>query len=159
MSTYWYLGIDPGKSGAVALVGGGEVHAWKFNNPDSIPIAHRIEACICHLDDKFRIESEGICVIEKVHSMPKQGVASSFAFGRAFGEAIATIECYNLPYVMVSPAKWTREFITQNSKRSPTEKKRELQRAARQLFPDTQILTDTADAILLAEYARRHYAR
>ena len=49
-------------------------------------------------------------VIELVGSMPKQGVASSFKFGRAVGVVEGVIGGTGVPVEWVSPAKWKRRL-------------------------------------------------
>jgi crossover junction endodeoxyribonuclease RuvC len=56
-------------------------------------------------DDTF-----GVCVIEDVHSMPKQGVASSFKFGRGKGVVEGFFAGAGLPLRYVSPSKWKRDL-------------------------------------------------
>jgi crossover junction endodeoxyribonuclease RuvC len=47
-------------------------------------------------------------VIEDVHAMPKQGVSSSFSFGRALGVAEGVLAGNGLSLRYVSPAKWKK---------------------------------------------------
>lgn len=49
-------------------------------------------------------------IVEDVHSMPKQGVASSFRFGRALGVAEGVLDGMGIPVVWVSPAKWKKSL-------------------------------------------------
>ena len=48
--------------------------------------------------------------IEHVHTMPGQGVASSGAFMRAFGNAEQALACSFIPTTYVSPQKWKKFF-------------------------------------------------
>ena len=47
-------------------------------------------------------------VIENVHSMPKQGVASSFRFGRGVGVLHGVVGALALPVTHVTPQQWKR---------------------------------------------------
>lgn len=49
-------------------------------------------------------------VIEQVSSMPKQGVASSFNFGRGTGRLEGVVLALGLPLGMVTPAVWKKHF-------------------------------------------------
>ena len=49
-------------------------------------------------------------MIERVLSMPKQGVLSTFKFGVAYGMARAAVVALAIPYVLVTPGKWKRHF-------------------------------------------------
>ena len=46
--------------------------------------------------------------VELVGAMPKQGVASTFKFGRAVGAIHATVQLCGLRLQLVTPAKWKR---------------------------------------------------
>jgi hypothetical protein len=43
------------------------------------------------------IHKASCAVIENVHSMPKQGVSSTFKFGRAFGSIVACVQVKMVP--------------------------------------------------------------
>jgi len=60
-------------------------------------------------------------VIEKVHSMPRQGVASSFQFGRMFGaaELLPVLFCYD--NFSVTPQQWKKHFGLSADKREAVE--------------------------------------
>lgn len=105
------VGIDPGASGAVAFYDEG--HRELVSAHDA-PMA--IVGGKTRMDPyAFAALLRSVCladitkvVIEDVHSMPKQGVASSFAFGRSFGNAEAIVATLGLPLVYVSPVAWKK---------------------------------------------------
>lgn len=136
----FYLGVDPGISGGIATVGTG---MWK-PLPSKMPDTEKdIADLIASLKDAE------FCVIEAVHSMPKQGVASSFKFGQNYGFLRACLVCFQIPFEEVSPQKWqkTMNCLTKGDKNIS-------KRRAQQLFPGIKITHATADALLLAEYCR-----
>jgi crossover junction endodeoxyribonuclease RuvC len=47
-----------------------------------------------------------LAIVELVHSMPKQGVASTFKFGTAFGTIIGVLAALEVPTHFVSPHVW-----------------------------------------------------
>jgi len=49
-------------------------------------------------------------VVERVHSMPKQGVASTFKFGMAVGIIHGVILANEVPLHLVTPGTWKRHF-------------------------------------------------
>lgn len=49
-----------------------------------------------------------VVVLEKVHSMPKQGVASSFKFGKNYGIVIGVVGGLRHPLVKMTPQEWKR---------------------------------------------------
>jgi Holliday junction resolvasome RuvABC endonuclease subunit len=73
-------------------------------------------------------------VIERAGSMPKQGVASTFKFGRATGAIEATIALCGVPYTLIEPAVWKRRHGLYGADK---ETSRQL---ALQLFPSAAAL-------------------
>lgn len=100
------MGIDPGISGAVA-----------FYFPDQragisaydVPVVGKeINASALH--DLIHQYAPDLAVIEIVHSMPKQGVSSSFNFGMSYGIAKGVVGSLHIPTINVSPTKWKKHF-------------------------------------------------
>jgi crossover junction endodeoxyribonuclease RuvC len=89
--------------------------------------------------------------MEQVHSMPNQGVSSTFSFGRAVGVISAVCELTNYPFHLVTPQKWKKHFGLTADKNEALEK-------ARQLFPKAKLKLkkdiNRAEALLIAEYWR-----
>lgn len=54
-------------------------------------------------------------VVENVGSMPKQGIASSFRFGRAAGAIEGALAAARIPLDLVRPPVWKRYFGTDAS--------------------------------------------
>jgi crossover junction endodeoxyribonuclease RuvC len=46
--------------------------------------------------------------IELVGSMPKQGIASTFQFGKAYGIILGVVAALQIPHTLVSPVQWKR---------------------------------------------------
>lgn len=94
--------------------------------------------------------------MERVGVMPGQGIASSGAFMRGFGQWEGVLAALGLPYTLVHPARWKRAMLDGQGK----DKDASRQRAA-QLFPVVAHLLSRkkddgrAEALLLAEYGRR----
>lgn len=94
--------------------------------------------------------------LEQVHSMPKQGVASSFNFGRGFGLWEGLLAGMRFPYTLVSPQRWKKAMLADMAKDKGASVLR-----AKQLFPNCveqlKLVKDhnKAEALLLAEYGRR----
>jgi crossover junction endodeoxyribonuclease RuvC len=175
-----FLGIDPGLSGALAIlsevqVGEGAVGQvppkWRietvarvFDTP-SCTIArngkNRSEYLIENMRDILMHEAHGDCesfaVLEAVHSMPGQGVSSSFSFGRGLGIWEGLLVGCGIPYAKIAPQTWKKAMMPDMDKSS----KDSSRLAAMRLFPQ---LSDKlsrkkddgrAEALLLAEYGRR----
>ena len=71
-----FIGIDPGVSGGVCAIEG---------------LSYTVCKCPATVGDMaevlrpYRERKDALVVIESVHSMPGQGVASTFKFGKNFG--------------------------------------------------------------------------
>lgn len=147
-----YIGIDPGKSGGLAFIDKetGDAVAIPFDKSD---YAETLERLSC---------GGAVCCLEHVHAMPKQGVCSMFAFGENFGWIQGVLTAHRIPYQLVSPHVWKREFSIAGKDKT----KADSVRVAQMLFPRTSLLRTAAchvphdgmaEALLMAEYARRHF--
>lgn len=100
------LGIDPGATGGVAFfdpAASDRVEAF-----DLPMVAGVVDGR--NMADLVRSRAPDAAVIENVHSMPKQGVASSFKFGRNFGTCIGILEGLLIPLDYVAPTSWKKHF-------------------------------------------------
>ena len=89
-------------------------------------------------------------MLENVHSMPKQGVASSFKFGRNFGNLEGLLTGSKIPFDYVTPQKWQKELgCLSHGDKNVTKSK------AQRLFPHLKITHAIADALLIMEYCRK----
>lgn len=105
-SAYRVLAVDPGKSGAVCIMGQGKF-AVRRDFKETRQIAEAIA--------EFATWSPTHAAIELVHAMPGQGVCSMFSFGRAAGVADGAfaVALPSLPVESVSPQKWQGFFRSQ----------------------------------------------
>lgn len=143
-----YIGIDPGKSGAMAIIkSNGDVEIVPF---DAIQYSKTM-AFVCQQFDEIT------CCVEKVGAMPGQGVVSMFNFGHNLGLIEGLLKAYGIPYQMVPPQTWKKEFSLSSDKAKSIE-------VCQNLFPDVSLLATErsrkpndgmAEALLMAEYARR----
>lgn len=145
-----YIGIDPGISGALAILDGDKVAVIPF---DERAYIENLRICA--------IEGSCVCCLEKVGSMPKQGVASTFKFGTNFGMIQGILMAMDIPFELVTPQKWKKEF-------SVTADKNTSIAVAKRLFPQANLKRTErcvkehdgmAEALLMAEYARRRLGR
>lgn len=143
-----YIGIDPGKKGALAIIyGDGTIYVTPFDE------GRYINA----LADVANSDDDAICCLEHVSAMPGQGVTSMFSFGENFGFIQGVLSVLNLPYQLVRPQKWKKEY-------SITADKNVAVSVCKRLFPQVSLLASErcrkdndgmAEALLMAEYARR----
>lgn len=143
-----YIGCDPGKSGAMAII----EECWE---PTIIPFS--TDGYKEALKGVTRATDNAICCLERVGAMPGQGVNSMFHFGENYGFIQGLLTAYSIPYELVTPNKWKKEFQVTGDKNSSID-------VCKRLFPDVSLRkTDRckkdddnmAEALLLAEFAKR----
>ena len=141
-----YAGLDPGKKGALAVI-------YEDGRVEVSPLGGIMLQVILMALGKAKVR---MC-LERVHSMPKQGVASTFTFGMNYGYIKGLLDAYGVSYQEVPPERWKKEFNLS------TDKKRSIE-VAHQLFPGIDLRPTErsrvdndgmAEALLMAEYARR----
>jgi len=157
-----YIGIDPGLDGA--LVATSDKAAYFWDTP-SLLVGTKRQPDVAAMSRILDQEVEGASgigrpgwrvAIEAVHSMPKQGVASSFAFGFGYGVWFGLLTALGISFETVSPQRWKKSLMDG----MPREKDSSRQRAM-QLFPKTaedlklKKHHGRADALLIAEWRRR----
>ncbi len=137
------IGIDPGKSGGIAMIHltSGLVNAMKM--PDT-------DRDLWDLFDRVLRGSNVFAYIEKVNAMPKQGVSSTFKFGQNYGMLRAFLIAAEIPFEWVTPVVWQRKMKCLSGG-----DKRVTRARAQELFPEIKITHAVADALLICEYGRR----
>ena len=146
-----YVGIDPGKKGAMAIIGHsnatGETYMCKIIPYDPQEYIKALK----------QYNGATVC-IEQVHSISKQGIASSFTFGVMYGWLLGMLDTIGVSYQAVSPQKWKKEYGLNSDKAKSIE-------VCHRLFPNVSLKRTErckkdddgfAESLLLAEYARRH---
>ena len=157
-----YVGIDPGFKGAVAIIEDDRIRL--VDTPTIKLTQSRKDYLIPEMVGIFDpyMSQEGIIVwpmrvaIEKVHSMPRQGVASAFTFGKGYGIWLGILATLGIPYEEVTPQRWQGAMLDGMQRGKDANRLR-----AMQLFPGESDKLNLkkhdgrADALLLAEYRRR----
>jgi len=126
-----YIGVDPGSvSGALGALDhqGNYLEAFNIEHQDKHILALVFKSRILSLVDP-KIGAE-ICM-EQVHSMPNQGVSSTFAFGRSAGVIEGVLAALQVPVTYVQPAVWARTMNKGYGKDASRHR-------AMELFPDKQ---------------------
>lgn len=157
-----YIGIDPGLSGAVALLCDGEAFVWdipsvvvKNTRRDYLARGFAdlvLEACLSTKTSGSDIAA----VIESPIAMPRQASNTTLKQGMGFGLALGICASLGFAYEMVPPAKWKKAMGI-----SPGSDKGASRVMASQMFPAlapqlARVKDDgRAEALLLAEYRRR----
>ena len=94
--------------------------------------------------------------IERVHSMPGQGVASTFKFGTNYGIWRGVLSAFEIPFYTVGVHQWQKGVIQKAQDKKPA------LAAASRLFPSAELYgprgggkDGRADALLIAHWCRR----
>ena len=142
------IGIDPGASGGIAFIpDNNSAKAWAVKMPETL--ADLWDLLVEQVSEDPDHRTLHAC-LEKVHSMPGQGVASSFKFGQGFGHLEMALTAARIPFTYVNPQKWQKELGCLTGGDKNISKAR-----AQQLFPHIKVTHAIADSLLLAEYCRR----
>ena len=96
--------------------------------------------------------------IEHVHSMPNQGVASSFRFGEGYGLVQGVLYCHpKTPRIFkIEPAVWKSEFNLSRDKSKSIDLAMRMWPKFAQFF-NQRHGDGMAEAALIAEYGRRSF--
>ena len=139
-----HIGIDPGQTGAAVLIS--ETGIDYFDWPgDPVQFYHELK----QWRDDFDIK---MVLLESVHSMPKQGVSSSFKFGLNFGMIQGVLAGMRIPYMLVTPQKWQKGVVVPSDGKDSKERSLTV---ARRMFPQVDWLRrkkdhNRSDALLMA---------
>lgn len=157
-----YIGIDPGKDGAMAMISETRkkprVVAFEPNGIQEYHAVLQLRKSIMRVPYDYRDETKTICCLERVWGIKGQSASASFNFGENYGMIQGLLMAMHIPYQMVTPQKWKKEFQITGDKNSSIA-------VCKRLFPDVDLRKNErcrrdhdgkAEALLLAEYARRH---
>ena len=151
--TKFVIGIDPGLSGAIALLRNGEF-ADVFDMPTmGRGSGNKQQINAAEVGKLLRNCPPCTAYVELVGAMPGQGVSSMFNFGKAAGAALGALGALQFPVVEVTPVRWKRAFDLVG-------KEKDMARTvAQQLMPTAPLSLKKhcgrADALLLALYGHR----
>ena len=121
------IGIDPGLSGAVAILKDNKVlnifdmpvMSEGKKNKKQLNSAQLVNI----IKDNTKNDVEIAVVVEQVNAMPGQGVTSMFNFGQTFGAIKGVCAALNLPIFFVRPSKWKKHFELINSSKDSSRTK------------------------------------
>ena len=121
------IGIDPGLSGAIAILENkkvlkifdipvmseGKKNKRQLNSAQLVNIVR----------ENINNNEEIVVVVEQVNAMPGQGVTSMFNFGQTFGAIKGVCAALRLPIYFVRPSKWKKHFELINSSKDASRTK------------------------------------
>jgi len=122
------LGVDPGAGGALALIDTA-LDILDLCDMPVVMIGQRRQISETWLADTLKAYEPDCAFIERVHALPKQGVASTFSFGVAYGMVRGVLAALGVPFHLITPGEWKRAFHLTNSKA-------ESRLVAARLFPE-----------------------
>lgn len=152
------LGIDPGLGGALALLSSES----GFVAACPMPLVGG-ELDYPAIADFLRDFDPDLVVMERVHSHPKQGVASTFKFGEGFGGIRGVCGALGFRLELALPTTWKAAVLAGTAK-----DKAAAVAYVRRAFPDAPLFvsarsrvphTGIADALCLAAYGLRTFQR
>ena len=121
------IGIDPGLSGAIAVLedikvlslfempvmAEGKKNKRQLNSAQLVNI----------IKENTNGDEEVAVIVEQVNAMPGQGVTSMFNFGQTFGAIKGVCAALGLPIFFVRPSKWKKHFELINSSKDASRTK------------------------------------
>jgi crossover junction endodeoxyribonuclease RuvC len=131
-----YLGVDPGMSGALAIV----------ETINSVPVlVAAIDMPTTGTGAKARVDATAleawvaehapsIAYVERAQAFPGQGASSGFLYGRCVGAVETVITLRRVPLILVEAAAWKRKLHL------PGGDKEQARQRALQLFPQQHSL-------------------
>ena len=145
------IGIDPGASGAIALV----VHGVLVSVHDMPTVtvernkAQKRQVCPAGLSLLMQQLDPHKAICEKVGARPGQGVSSMFSFGRSVGIIEGVLAARQIPVTFVTPQSWQKQSGAAKGKDGSRQRVMELFPREAHLF--SRVKDDgRADAVLIA---------
>ena len=146
-----YIGIDPGSKGGIAVISDDGIISLSLYN------SYEIADLLNNINNRY---DNIMCTLEKVHSMPRDGVKQAFKFGENYGFVKGTLMALKIPFQEVLPQTWKKEYSLISKTKQDSIKR------CKELFPNVNLLpTDRckkesdglAEALLICEYGRRKF--
>ena len=153
-----YIGIDPGKSGGLAVIS-------RSTSTRAAADAEPMPETEGDIWEWFAgiPSARAIAVIEKVNGYIGPGSeapgSAMFNFGWGYGNLRMALIASGISFEEVTPQRWQKAMGIGSRKKteSKTQFKNRLKAKAQQLFPHIHVTLKTADALLIAEYCRRKH--
>ena len=151
-SHFKYIGIDPGKSGGLMVIdekGNAEAHKCPEKAIDMSVLFHI--AIGDTPPDKVKL------LMERVWARPANAVRAAFTYGVNYGQWLGIAASHEIKMYTVLPNEWIK-WIGCPKALEVRKRKHWLRDKAKELYPDLKKITlATADAVLIAHYAKEKY--
>lgn len=159
-----FIGIDPGLTGALACIDQDGRILGVYDTP--ILTVTKNKGTRRELDRSRMVQIIGNIIrnlndetvkvaIERVNSMPGQGVASSFTFGMGYGVWLGIVAAFKLPVDLVHPVRWKKVMLDGMGKDKDASRIRAQEMFAPYVDLNLKKHHGRADALLIAEWRRR----
>lgn len=171
-----YIGIDPGLSGAIAVI---TPEAYTVHDMPTLEVVAgrqrskstgkmtdkirnkyhvaEIKRILLQVRDEAHAKNYPVQVwLEDVHAMPGQGVTSMFNMGVGFGVLQTVPQCLEMPLHFVSPVTWKKVVMAGQGKEKDAAvyKAQMLYPNAVLTTPRGRLLDGRAEALLIAHYGK-----
>lgn len=151
-----FCGIDPGSTGAVAVIDG---RAVEFSDTPTSQVNGRrvIDPRKC-ADILLALPTDSLICIERSQPMPKNGSIACFGLGYSFGMWIGILAAVGAKWILVRPQEWKKMLLPQDRQAGDKDQSR---RVACEFYPAAEVNLqrvmdhNRAEALLIAEYGRR----
>lgn len=146
------LGIDPGANGAFVYI----ENIYADTPLVTSQVFPKDEPLLIYdLLSKLDLANT-FCVLEQVGGMPNDGGSRAFNFGRNYGLIEMSLYAFKTKVLYVRPQEWQKAmFPVKHKKTTKTLWKNELKTYAQCLYGELKVTLKNADALLIAEYAKR----
>jgi crossover junction endodeoxyribonuclease RuvC len=147
----YIIGIDPGITGAVAVLKSDLSFCCVWDMPTlQNGKHHKVNAVELGKFLSLYGQSTSMVYLENVASMPGQGVASVFSFGRSLGVIEGVVGALQIPMTLVTPQGWKKRAGLLHTEKDMARTK------AQQFYPAADLARKKdigrADAILIARF-------
>lgn len=147
----YFAGVDVGLKGGISIIDeDANIIFCKPMSQDNLIEATEI----------LSKQDSCIACVEKVSAMPGQGVTGMFNFGKGAGFIEGVLYAYRIPYQLIPPMTWKKEFgLLKKDKSASIER-------CKQLLPRINLLPTErckkesdgmAESALMAMYAKRKF--
>ena len=147
------IGIDPGLTGGIAVLGSENKELISLEDMPVIPEGGKKKVSgnglmrIFGGYDRYQVE---MVYLERVGARPGQGVVSMFSFGRSYGAVESAVSFMGFPLTYVTPQRWKRSAGLMGAHKDASRGK------VLDLYPEADVHrkkdNGRADAVLIARY-------
>jgi hypothetical protein len=144
-----YIGIDPGKMGAIAHIGN-DGHVQTVNMPDNV---EKLNDYLHWVKD---ISDCPVVCVEKV-GLWRTDASDGKAFGiekmtKNLNEITTILRIVKIPFIQVYPIQWMAYLQLREKREERADRKRRLKTVAQVRFPNVNVTLNNCDALLIMQF-------